>query len=271
MTDPKIKVAISGASGRMGKELIRAVSQSRDFQLASAFEQKDHPESGKDAGTCAGVSELGVRIGVEAETAIRKSELLIEFSLPEPTLEHLRVAASAGVRMVIGTTGFSEAQKREIEKHSKEIPVLWSPNMSLGMNLLFALAKESAKILGSGYDLEVVESHHRMKKDAPSGTALKLAESLAEGRGWDLKQVARYHREGMIGARPDQEIGIQSIRAGDIVGEHTAILAGTGERVELTHRVSSRAALALGALRAGKWLMEKSPGLYSMQDCLGIK
>lgn len=271
MTEQRIRVAISGAGGRMGKELIRAVAEAGDFQLVSALEKKDHPDLGQDAGISAGVAELGIKISSEAEAGIKVAELLIEFSYPEPALEHLRIAGAQGVKAVIGATGFSEAQKQEIKKHSEKISILLSPNMSLGVNLLFSLARESAKVLGPGYDLEVVEAHHRMKKDAPSGTALRLAEALAEGRGWDLKAVACYHREGMIGARPEQEIGIQSIRAGDIIGEHTVILAGAGERIELIHRVSSRQTFAQGALRAGSWLMKKPAGLYSMQDCLGSR
>ncbi len=271
MTKGKVKVAISGALGRMGKELIRAAAASKECSLASAFEQAGRPEIGKDAGLCAGIEELGIKVGADAKAAIKRGQVLIEFTFPEPTLEHLRLASKCGVAAVIGTTGLSDAQKRELQKYSKTIPVLFSANMSLGMNLLFALARQSAQILDAGYDLEVIEAHHRMKKDAPSGTALKLAEELAAGRGWDLKKAARYHREGLIGARPEMEIGISSIRAGDIVGDHTVILAGTGERLELTHRVSSRATFARGALRAAKWLAAKPAGLYSMQDCLELK
>jgi len=270
LTESKIRVAISGACGRMGKELIRAVAEFSEFQLVSAFEKASHPEIGTDAGISAGLKELKMKIGSDAEAGIKLAELLIEFTFPEPTIEHLRIAVKYGTRMVIGTTGFSEKQMQEIKKASEKIAILVSPNMSLGVNLLFYLARQSAKILGAGYDLEVIEAHHRQKKDAPSGTALKLAEALAEGRGWDLKEVACYHRQGMIGARPDKQIGIQTIRGGDIVGEHTAIFAGEGERIELTHRVSSRATFAKGALRAGRWLMGKPPGLYSMQDYLEL-
>ena len=219
----------------------------------------------------AGVGELDVSIGSEAEFDACNADVLIEFTFPKPSLDHLKIMSRLGIPAVVGSTGFNDAQKAEIKKLAKKIPVLVSPNMSVGVNLLFALAQKAASALGSGYDLEVIEAHHRNKQDAPSGTALKLAEALAAGRGWKLSEVACYHREGKTGVRPEKQIGIQTIRAGDIIGEHTAILAGAGERIELVHRASSRQPLAQGALHAARWILDKPPGMYSMGDCLEIE
>lgn len=271
MANKKIRVIISGAAGRMGKELVRAIAMAKDFKLAYAFEQDNHPLLGKDAGAVAGVGELSVSISPERGLDACDAELLIEFTFPEPTLKHLKIMSRLNIPAVVGTTGFSTAQKAELKKLARKIPILLSPNMSIGVNLLFALARKASQVLGEGYDIEVVEAHHRAKQDAPSGTALRLAEVLAQGRGWKLSEVACYHREGKTGARPAKQIGIQTIRAGDIIGEHTAILAAAGERIELTHRASSRATFAQGALRAGRWILDKPPGLYAMGDCLGIK
>jgi len=267
----RIKAIVSGAAGRMGTELVKAIAASSDFELACALEQNGHRLLGQDAGTVAGVKALGVPLAAEDEFADCEADVLIEFTFPAPTLAHLKIASGMKLPAVVGSTGFSAGQKAELKKFARKIPVLFSPNMSAGVNLLFALAKKSAQILGQGYDLEVVEAHHRMKQDAPSGTALKLAESLAEGRGWELSEVACFHREGKTGPRPEKQIGIQTIRGGDIIGEHTAILAATGERIELTHRASSRQTFAQGALRAAAWILDKPPGLYSMGDCLGIE
>jgi len=267
----EIRVAVSGACGRMGKELVRAVVESEGVRLVSAFERSGHPRLGEDAGEVAGVGKLGVEIIDSAEQALSQAQVLVEFTYPQPTIEHLEICASKGTRAVVGTTGFSPEQKQKIEELSKKIPILWAPNMSVGVNLLFSLVERACQILGEDYDLEIIEAHHRLKKDAPSGTALRLGEILARARGWDFEKVACYHRQGMVGERPKEQIGIQSLRAGDIVGEHTVIFSTIGERIELTHKASSRQTFARGAVRAVKWLWNKPAGLYSMQDCLGIK
>jgi len=267
----QIKAIVSGCAGRMGIELVRAISGSKDFILSAGIEKKDHPLLGKDAGMVAGIGELEVKISEERILENCSADLLIEFTQPEPTLAHLKIAQKRKLPAVVGTTGFSEAQKQELKQIAKVIPLLVSPNLSTGVNVLFFLVKQAVRLLGPSYDLEVIEAHHQLKKDAPSGTAIRLAEILAEARGWKLEQVACYHRQGMTGARPEAQIGIQTIRAGDIVGEHTVLLAGIGERIELTHRAGSRQSFAQGALRASLWLINQPPGLYSMQDCLGIK
>jgi len=271
LAEKRIKAIVSGAAGRMGQELIRAIFSSPDFVLSAALEKKGHPLLGKDAGTVAGVGELSVLISPESEFEKCGGDLLIEFTFPEPTLKHLEAASKKKMPAVVGSTGFSPQQKQELELFSRKIPILLSPNMSVGVNLLFSLAAKAAQVLGPGYDIEVVEAHHRNKQDAPSGTAIRLAEVLARARGWNLSEVACYHREGKTGIRPDKQIGIQTVRAGDIVGEHTAVLAGAGERIELVHRASSRQTFASGALRAARWILNKPPGLYSMGDCLGIE
>jgi len=267
----EIKVSVAGACGRMGRELVRAITQSQGLKLVSAFEQKEHPLLGRDAGEVAGVGKLGVEVIDSAEQAISQAQVLVEFTYPEPTLEHLEICAKKETRAVVGTTGFTQEQKQKIEELSKKIPILLAPNMSVGVNLLFSLVEQACRILGEDYDLEIIEAHHRLKKDAPSGTALRLGEILARTRGWDFDKVACYHRQGMVGERPKEQIGIQSIRAGDIVGEHTVIFSTIGERIELTHKASSRQTFARGAVRAVRWLWNQPPGLYSMQDCLGIK
>ena len=267
----RVKVAVAGACGRMGKEIIKAIFEDPEVELASAFERKDHPQIGTDAGQVAGVGELGVKIIDDASSAIAQAEILIDFTYPAPTIEHLEICAEKGKGAVVGTTGLSEVQKERLKSLAEKIPILYSPNMSVGVNLLFALVRKACEVLGRDYDLEVIEAHHRLKKDAPSGTALRLAEILAEVRGWELNEVACYKREGAIGERPKEQIGIQTIRAGDIVGEHTVLFATTGERIELTHKASSRQTFARGALRAVKWLKGKPKGLYSMQECLGIR
>lgn len=271
MANKKIRAIVSGAAGRMGKELVKAVAAAPDFKLVYALEHNKHPLLGKDAGTVAGVGELAVSIAPESKLEECDADVLIEFSFPEPTLKHLKTISRAKIPSVVGTTGFSNAQKAQLKKLARKIPILLSPNMSVGVNLLFALARKASRVLGGEYDIEVVEAHHRLKQDAPSGTALKLAEVLAQGRGWKLSEVACYHRQGKTGARPAKQIGIQTIRAGDIIGEHTALLAAAGERIELTHRASSRSAFAQGALRAARWIVDKPPRLYSMEDCLGIE
>jgi 4-hydroxy-tetrahydrodipicolinate reductase len=257
-----MKVAIAGAGGRMGQALIEAVLADRDLQLAAALDAAGSPAIGRTAG--------GLKIGADL-AAIAAADVLIDFTRPAGTLAHLDACLKQGKGMVIGTTGFAEAQKARIADGAKRIPVVLSPNFAIGVNVVFRLAQTAAKALGDAYDVEIVEAHHRHKVDAPSGTALMLGELVAGALGRDLGQVATHGREGDTGERPAKEIGFHAIRGGDIVGEHTVIFAGAGERVEVTVRSQSRMTYAAGALRAAKWLKGKGPGLYDMFDVLGLK
>ena len=271
MSDDPIPVIVAGASGRMGRALVSAVGEDSRLRLAGATEIKGHPDLGKDAGSLAGIEPSGVALSPEMETLVSNASAVIDFTSPQATMRHLKPCADHGTAMVIGTTGLSEEQKAVIAESARKMPVVLAPNMSVGVNLLFYLVKLAAETLGDGFDIEIIEAHHRMKKDAPSGTALRLMEVAARARGWDPSESARFSRDGMIGQRPDREIGVQSIRAADIVGEHTVIMAGPGERVELTHRAASRAIFAKGAVRAVKWVVGKAPGCYDMQDVLGLE
>jgi len=267
-----IKIILTGASGRMGQRLVAAVMAGGDTQLVGATERSGHAALGKDAGLVAGVGELKVLIQEDLAGLLKSSqaEVVIDFTAPQATLKHVELCAKAKVAMVIGTTGLSAEERGRLKEIAKPIPVLLAPNMSVGVNLMFHLCRIAAQVLGDGFDIEVIEAHHRLKKDAPSGTAVRLGEVLAEARGWKLKEVSRTHRDGMIGERPNQEIGMQTIRAGDIVGEHTVLFAGTGERLEIIHRATSRDTLARGAVRAARWVVKQPAGLYSMQDLLGL-
>ena len=266
-----IPVVVTGAAGRMGRMLINAVVDDPGLSLHGAVEMSGHPEAGKDAGLAAGLGELGVKITDDFSKAISGAGGVIDFTAPGPTMDHLEECAEKGVPMVIGTTGLDEAQKARAAELSAGLPIVLAPNMSQGVNLLFFLVEQAARILGDGFDIEIVEAHHNKKKDAPSGTALRLGEVAAAGRGWSFNDTLRACREGMIGERPAKEIGIQTLRAGDIVGEHTVMFGGMGERIELTHRAHSRDTFARGAARAVHWLAGKGPGLYDMQDVLGLK
>ncbi len=266
-----IRAVVIGAAGKMGQRLVCAVAASEDFKLTGATERPGHPAMGKDAGTSAGIDEQGVKIQAELEPLLKDADVVIDFTAPEVSAETARVAAKSGRAVVIGTTAVKGENLKKIEDAAKKIPLMLAPNMSTGVNLLFHLVKRAAEVLGEEFDLEIVETHHRMKKDAPSGTAVRLADILAGVRGVKLDQAARYHREGMIGERPKKEIGIQTLRAGDIVGEHTVLMAGPGERLEFTHRAHSRDTFAHGAIRAARWLVKQKPGLYSMQDFLGLE
>jgi 4-hydroxy-tetrahydrodipicolinate reductase len=257
-----MKVAIAGAGGRMGQALIEAVLADRELQLAAALDAAGSPALGCAAG--------GLKIGADL-AAIAAADVLIDFSRPEGTLAHLDACLRQGKAMVIGTTGFAEAQKARIAAGAKRIAVVLSPNFAIGVNVVFRLAQTAAKALGDAYDVEIVEAHHRHKVDAPSGTALMLGELVAGALGRDLGRVATHGREGDTGERPAKAIGFHAIRGGDIVGEHTVIFAGAGERVEVTVRSQSRMTYAAGALRAAKWLKGKGPGLYDMFDVLGLK
>jgi len=266
-----IKIAVCGAAGRMGSRIVALSKDYPELKLTGAIESKTNPKIGTDAGIIAGIGEIGVRIDDRLEKAIDNVDVVINFTSPEATLEHLEIVKKFKKSMVIGTTGFSNEQLAIIQKASKKIPVVLSPNMSIGVNLLFKILKDMAKVLGDDYDVEIVEAHHRMKKDAPSGTAIKMAKVIAEALDRNFDDVAVYARKGIIGERTKKEIGIQTVRAGDIVGEHTVIFGGLGERIEIIHKASSRDTFARGALRAVIWLYGKPAGLYDMGDVLGIK
>jgi len=266
-----VKVVVAGAAGRMGREILRAVAEHPEMELQGGFERPDHPQLGVDLGSLAGGPELGLALAGSLAEAGAKAQVLIEFTYPEPTLAHLRDAAGMGLAAVVGTTGLGPEALEEVAGLAGRIAVVLAPNMSVGVNLLYKLASLAAAALGQDWDLEVVETHHRLKKDAPSGTAIKLAEALARARGVDLDQAGVFSRHGFIGERGRGEIGLQALRGGDIVGEHTILMAGPGERLELTHRAHSRANFAQGALRAAAWLVGRGPGLYDMQDVLGLK
>jgi 4-hydroxy-tetrahydrodipicolinate reductase len=266
-----IKVIVAGASGRMGKRIIQMVHQDPEIDLAGAFEKPNHPHVGKDVGQEAGLGELGIKITGSLSEIIDNGEVLIDFTVPNATLENVRQVSARGLAMVIGTTGFPLEASKEIETLTKDIRCVMAPNMSVGVNVMFKIAQDMVRILGPDYDMEILEIHHNKKKDAPSGTALRLARILAETAGRDLERVGVYERKGMIGERTENEIGIQSLRAGDITGEHTIIFGGIGERLELTHRAHNRDNFARGALRAARWVINQPSGIYDMQDVLGLR
>lgn len=266
-----VRVIVTGAAGRMGRRLVALMKQSESLSLVGAIEGRGHPSVGDDAGQVAGCGSIGVAITDELGACVERGEVVVDFSSPAASLQHVAVAAQHKRAMVIGTTGFSAHELEELRSRAKTIPCVLSPNMSVGVNLVFKLIAEMARVLGDGYDIEVIEAHHRLKKDAPSGTALKMAQVLAEATGRDLEQVGVYERKGLIGERKKGEIGVQTIRAGDIVGDHTVLFGGMGERIEITHRAQSRDTFAAGALRAAQWAVRQPPGLYDMADVLGIR
>jgi 4-hydroxy-tetrahydrodipicolinate reductase len=266
-----VKIAVAGAAGRMGSRITALSQEYQGLQLAGAFERKGHKDIGKDVGPLAGIGNTGVLLADSPESIIDAVDLIISFTTVEASLEHLKLASSRGKAMVIGTTGFSKENLKEVTGLTTKIPCVMASNMSMGVNLLLKVLQDIARVLGEGYDIEIIEAHHRMKKDAPSGTALKLAQVIADALNRNLDEVAVYARRGIIGERTPKEIGIQTIRAGDIVGEHTVLFGGLGERIEVTHKVSSRDTFARGALRAALWLSGRQPGLYDMQDVLGLK
>ncbi|MEK6790396.1 MAG: 4-hydroxy-tetrahydrodipicolinate reductase [Deltaproteobacteria bacterium] len=266
-----IHTVVTGASGRMGRAIIAALLDNPSITLSAALERDDSPFIGKDAGEVAGIAKLGVRISADREKAVRKADVIIDFSMPEASMKLIEEAVASKKSVVLGTTGFSHHQREAIKEAGAKIPLVMSPNMSVGVNLLLKLVEDAASVIGKGYDIEIIEAHHRHKKDAPSGTAVRLAEVIAAKLDRDLEKVAVYQRKGIVGERRPEEIGIQSIRAGDIVGDHTVIFAAPGERIELTHKAQSRDTFAAGALRAAVWVAGKPAGLYDMQDVLGLK
>lgn len=266
-----VKVVVAGASGRMGGRLVSLIKESSDLQLVGAVERKGHTTIGADAGDVAGCGRIGVAVTDNLTALADRADVLIDFTAPDVSLAHMAVMAAYRKTMVIGTTGLSAKQLAELQKLAKQIPCVFSPNMSVGVNVILKVLAEMARTFGEDYDIEVTEAHHRLKKDAPSGTALKIAQVLADATGRDLDKVAVYGRKGMIGERKRGEIGIQVIRAGDIVGDHTVLFGGPGERIEVTHRAHSRDTFARGALRAARWVVTRPPGLYDMHDVLGLK
>ena len=266
-----IYVGVTGAAGRMGAAIIDVIKENPLVTLTGALEKAGSPMLGLDAGTVAGVGELSVKITDDRAAAFKRADVIIDFSMPEATLKTVDEAVAHKLAVVVGTTGFSHQQRDRIKELSRKARIVMAPNMSVGVNLLAKLVHDAAVVLGDSYDVEIVEAHHRYKRDAPSGTAIHIAEVAAAALDRDLKEVAVYERKGIIGERTRDEIGIQSIRAGDTVGDHTIFFAGMGERIELTHRASSRQTFAMGAVRAAIWVVEKQNGFYDMQDVLGFK
>jgi 4-hydroxy-tetrahydrodipicolinate reductase len=265
-----LNITIAGSSGRMGRALIEAVQQSPDARLHAALERTGSAFLGKDAGELVG-SPCGVVITDDMRKAIAGSHAFIDFTRPEGTLAHMELCRELGVNLVIGTTGFTVEQKEQITAAAHDIGIVFAPNMSVGVNLTFKLLEIAAQVLNQGYDIEVIEAHHRHKVDAPSGTALRMGEVVAHALGRDLGECAVYGREGVTGERQPSTIGFATVRGGDIVGDHTVMFAGIGERVEITHKASSRATFANGALRAARFLAQRGKGLFDMQDVLGLR
>lgn len=266
----KVKVAIAGCTGRMGKALLEGVFQSDDLELHAALDHQGSAHLGKDAGELAG-SACGVKISADFASVLKGADVLIDFTRPEGTLDHIAACQKLGVSIVIGTTGFTAQQKALLGAAAQNIGVVFAPNMSVGVNLTFKLLEMASRVLSHGFDIEIVEAHHRHKVDAPSGTALGMGEVIAKTLGRDLEKCAVYGREGITGERDPSTIGFATVRGGDIVGDHTVMFAGTGERIEITHKASSRATFALGALRAARFLKVNKAGMYDMQDVLGLK
>jgi 4-hydroxy-tetrahydrodipicolinate reductase len=263
-------VVVAGAAGRMGSRLVALLQSETELRLVAALEAPGHPALGRDAGESAGVGRLGVPIGADVEAALSKDRILIEFSVPEASLDHVRLVGRHGGRAVIGTTGFTPAQREELAQIGRGTPLLVSPNMSVAVNVAFKVLADMARMLGDDYDVEIVETHHRFKKDAPSGTALRMAEVVAQALGRDLGKTAVYDRHDRLAERTRTEIGVVALRSGDVVGEHTVSFGSLGERLELTHRAHSRDNFARGALRAARFIATAPPGLYSMQHVLGL-
>ncbi len=264
------RIAVNGAAGRMGRTLIEAIAANPDTVLSAAIERPDSTLLGADAGELAGIGRNGVRVVGGLEEVVDAFDVLIDFSSPAASAANARLCAAAGKAMVVGTTGFDAAQLEQVHAAARAVPLCMSSNFSTGVNLCFRLLDIAARVLGDTVDIEISEAHHRHKVDAPSGTALSMGQVVADALGRDLKKVAVYGREGQTGARARDTIGFATVRAGDIVGDHTVLFAADGERIEITHKASSRMAFARGAVRAAAWLPGRAPGLYSMQDVLGF-
>lgn len=265
-----LRVGVTGCAGRMGLEIARCVIENPGMALAAGVERPGHPRIGEDLFTMLGMGNGGPKIAAGLADVIGAVDAVIDFSTPESSMEHFRLCADRGVALVIGTTGFSAVQRSEMESMRGRARSVISPNMSVGVNVMFKILGEAARAVGKKYDIEIVEMHHRLKKDAPSGTAMRLAEICARETGRDLATAARYGREGLVGERGDDEIAIMTLRGGDVVGEHTVIFAGPGERLEITHKATNRRNFAAGAVAAAEWLADKGNGIYDMKDVLGL-
>lgn len=264
-----VKAIVVGAAGKMGSRIIHIIRETPSIELYRAFERSDHPSIGRDIGELIGLGKLGIPL--EGGWKKEGGDVIINFSNPTASLESLEFAGETGLAIVIGTTGFSQEQMEKVKALSKNVRCVLAPNMSVGMNLMFRIVQDVARVLGPEYDIEILEAHHRLKKDSPSGTAVKLGELIAGAMGRSLDQVGIYGRKGMIGERTKEEIGMQVVRAGDIVGEHTVLFGGVGERLEIIHRAHSRDNFARGAVKAALWIVNQPNGLYDMQDVLGLK
>ncbi len=269
-SEQPLKVVVTGAGGRMGGTLIQAIRQSDDFVLAGATAREGGEIVGLDAGLVAGAGAAQVPVSARLEQALEKADVVIDFTNADASLEHARICAERKVPLILGSTGFSAGARAEIAGRSQHVPIVMAPNMSVGVNVLFRIAGEVAKVMGDAYDVEIFETHHRHKKDAPSGTALRLCEVVADALGLDPERDVITARQGQTGERPERKIGLAVSRGGDVVGEHTVFFLGDGERVELTHRASNRSNFARGALRAARWVAHQKPGLYDMLDVLGL-
>ncbi|MGQ9669907.1 MAG: 4-hydroxy-tetrahydrodipicolinate reductase [Desulfosoma sp.] len=265
-----VRAAVAGIGGRMGSRIAQILSQTDGITLVGGCERPGHAVVGCDLGTLSGSRPSGVLVQDAVERVLERCDVLIDFTAPEASLNHMKAAAAAGKAVVIGTTGFNPTQVEHIGTLAQEIACVLAPNMSVGVNVLFKILRDMTRLLGPDYDVEIVEAHHRFKKDAPSGTALKLAEAVAQARGLAMDEVGVYARHGLIGERPRDVIGVQTLRGGDVVGEHTVFFLGMGERIEVTHRAHSRDNFARGAILAAKWVVGKPARLYSMLDVLGI-
>ena len=264
------EVVVGGAAGRMGSRIVACLHGDAGLKVAAALEAAGHASLGADAGEVAGIGRINVPVTSDPRAAITRDRILVEFSIPEASLAHLELVADVGARAVIGTTGFTPAHRDRIAELGRRAAIMVAPNMSVGVNVACQALAFIAKALGDDYDVEITEIHHRFKKDAPSGTALQMAEVVAAALGRDLGKVGVYGRQGLTGERTGKEIGVLSLRSGDVVGEHTVSFGTLGERIELTHRAHSRDTFARGALRAARWIAGRPPGLYSMQDVLGL-
>jgi len=265
-----VRIAIAGAAGRMGRTLVSAAREYEGVVVAGAIEVSGNPFLGQDAGVLAGVGEIGVAIGDSLAAIVDSFDVLVDFTVADGSTENIHICRAGGKRAVVGTTGFSPAQRARVAADAEHIAVVLAPNMSVGVNVCFKLLDMAARALGDEVDVEIIEAHHRHKVDAPSGTAVRMGEVVAQALGRDLAECAVYGRQGHTGERARSTIGFETVRAGDIVGEHTVMFAGAGERLEITHRASSRLNFAHGALRAARWIMDKDAGIYDMQDVLGL-
>jgi len=266
-----IRAIVVGAAGRMGGTVVRTIHETDGIEVKGAVERPDHPLLDHDVGQVAGLGEIGIPLMGDLERVIEKGDVVIDFTSPAVSMRSLEVTSGSGVAAVIGSTGFNPQQMERVAQLARKTRCVLSPNMSVGVNVMFTLAAEIARILGDEYDVEILEAHHRFKKDSPSGTAMKLGEIVASALNRDLDDVGVFGRKGVVGERKSQEIGMQAIRAGDIVGDHTVIFGGLGERLELTHRAHSRENFARGAIKAAKWVITQPNGLYDMGDVLGLK